>query len=164
MNMRKPNSIIFQFTLLLPVFAVLFFSCGCASDKPDVPEKPEEEYATANVPDMKQQGEFIIRNFLDGDFEKYITYLPGSRRKKVSRETFTSLSEKFREKMGQAKWIDYLGELKQGNLTTYIWRVGFIQEKPEEGKKAERFDMLYRITVAKLNGQDSIVQLGWDIR
>lgn len=136
---------------------------GCASASGDGGdrEKPAAEYARIELRGIEKEGASIIREFLSGDFEKYVAHLPRARREKLDRKSFVSLSEKFRKQLGEAKWIDFMGKLRQGDLTTYIWNVGFLAPATEKDPAPERFDMLYRITVQKRDGVDVIVQLGW---
>jgi vacuolar-type H+-ATPase subunit H len=108
---------------------------GLASD-------PEEEKLA------KQMVKTIIKAIETDDYETFSKDFSDDHKERLTKDKFATITKNINENLGKFGDIHYLGTLKKGVLTVYMWKASF--------PKSEESEMMIRLTLGQLDGKTQV--------
>ncbi len=152
MKRPLPVAAAFAAAALLPLI-------GCKSvDPPSTapPSELNEQDSAAMTAAAQTYSAEILDALKSGNYAQFIrNFAPALQKQQGREKAFPEMSRKLGDIQGNA----YLGRLDRQIFHTYLWKVQVLRPvKEADGKTTEKsFDLLMRITLAKLDGKYQII-------
>jgi hypothetical protein len=90
----------------------------------------------------------VLAGMANGDYVLFTTNFTKELKRNLTEKNFKMMNAQLKEKIGVYKSREYLGSIKKGPLTVYLWKAKYA--------KAENNDLILRLALGKLDGKLSV--------